>query len=75
MLYASDDDGIWQFKTTADLAGSTSGSLIGLNDLRTLGVPYDGQNGAWRSWTPASTPPRPRSAAGLPRASTSSPAG
>ena len=34
MLYASDDQGIWQFKTTADLADSTSGSLIGLNDLR-----------------------------------------
>ena len=45
-LYASDDDGIWQFKTMASLAGSTSGSLIGLNDLRTLGVPYDGQNSA-----------------------------
>ncbi len=41
-LYASDDDGIWQFKTTASLAGSTSGSIVGLNDLRTLGVPYDG---------------------------------
>ena len=45
-LYASDGDGIWQFKTTASLAGSTSGTLIGLNDLRTLGVPYDGQNSA-----------------------------
>ncbi len=45
-LYASDDDGIWQFKTTASLAGSTSGSLIGLNDLRILGVPYDGQDSA-----------------------------
>src|SRR5262249_49785573 len=45
-LYASDDDGIWQFKTTASLADSTSGTLIGLNDLRTLGVPYDGQNAA-----------------------------
>jgi hypothetical protein len=45
-LYASDDDGIWQFKTTASLAGSTSGSLIGLNDLRSLGVPYDGQDSA-----------------------------
>lgn len=41
-LYAADDDGIWQFKTTASLAGSTSGSLTGLNDLRSLGVPYDG---------------------------------
>jgi hypothetical protein len=45
-LYASDDQGIWQFKTTADLASSTSGTLVGLNDLRTLGVPYDGQNSA-----------------------------
>ena len=45
-LYASDDDGIWQFKTVADLAGSTSGSITGLNDLRTLGVPYEGQNQA-----------------------------
>src|SRR5262249_48945588 len=45
-LYASDDDGIWQFKTTADLASSTSGTLVGLNDLRTLGVPYDGRNSA-----------------------------
>lgn len=41
-LYASDDSGIWQFKTTASLADSTSGSLVGLSDLRTLGVPYDG---------------------------------
>ncbi len=45
-MYASDDAGIWQFKTTADLADSTSGTLVGLNDLRTLGVPYDGQNSA-----------------------------
>jgi len=45
-LYASDDDGIWQFKTTASLAGSSSGSIVGLNDLRTLGVPYDGRNSA-----------------------------
>ena len=45
-LYASDDEGIWQFKTTADLADSTSGTLVGLNDLRTLGVPYDGQSSA-----------------------------
>ena len=35
-LYASDGTGVWQFKTTASLAGSTSGTLIGLNDLRTL---------------------------------------
>ncbi len=46
ILYAADDAGIWQFKTTADLADSTSGSLIGLSDLRALGVPYDGQNAA-----------------------------
>ena len=45
-LYAADDDGIWQFKTTASLAGSSSGTIVGLNDLRTLGVPYDGQNSA-----------------------------
>ena len=45
-LYASDDQGVWQFKTTASLAGSSSGSLVGLNDLRTLGVPYDGSNSA-----------------------------
>ena len=45
-LYVADDDGIWQFKTVASLAGSTSGSLIGLNDLRSLGVPYDGQGSA-----------------------------
>ncbi len=45
-LYAADNDGIWQFKTVTDLASSTSGSLIGLNDLRTFGVPYDGQGTA-----------------------------
>ena len=45
-LWASDNDGIWQFKTTASLADSTTGTLIGLNDLRTLGVPYDGQGSA-----------------------------
>ncbi len=45
-LYASDNDAIWQFKSVADLASSTSGSLIGLNDLRTFGVPYDGQGTA-----------------------------
>src|SRR5208282_4676891 len=45
-LWASDDQGIWQFKTTASLADSTTGTLIGLNDLRTLGVPYDGQGSA-----------------------------
>ena len=43
-MYASDNDGIWRFKTVSSLAGSTSGSLIGLNDLRTLGVPYQGQD-------------------------------
>ena len=45
-MFAADDDGIWQFKTVADLASSTSGSITGLNDLRTLGVPYDGQGSA-----------------------------
>ena len=45
-LYAADDDGIWQFKTVTDVADATSGSLIGLNDLRTFGVPYDGQDSA-----------------------------
>jgi hypothetical protein len=45
-LYASDDDGIWQFKTVASLAGSSSGSIVGLNDLRSLGVPYEGQDSA-----------------------------
>ena len=46
ILYASDDDGIWQFKTTASLASSSTGSYVGLNDLRSLGVPYEGQNTA-----------------------------
>ena len=46
VLYAADDQGIWQFKTTADLADSSSGSLVGLNDLQTLGVPYDGLGAA-----------------------------
>ena len=45
-LWASDIKAIWQFKTTASLADSTTGTLIGLNDLRTLGVPYDGQDSA-----------------------------
>lgn len=45
-LYVSDLDGIWQFKTTNSLAGSTSGTITGLNDLRTLGVPYDGIDSA-----------------------------
>ncbi len=45
-LYASDNDGIWQFKTVGSLANSSAGSLIGLNDLRSLGVPYEGQDSA-----------------------------
>lgn len=45
-LYAADDDGIWQFKTVTSLAGSTTGILTGLNDLRSLGVPYEGQDSA-----------------------------
>ena len=45
-MYVADDDGIWQFKTVTSLASATSGSLIGLNDLRSLGVPYDGQGSA-----------------------------
>jgi hypothetical protein len=45
-LYASDDDGIWQFKTVTSLAGSSAGSIVGLNDLRALGVPYEGQDSA-----------------------------
>ena len=46
ILYAADDDGIWQFNTQTDLADSSSGQLIGLNDLRSLGVPYDGLGSA-----------------------------
>ena len=45
-MYVADDDGIWQFKTVTDIANATSGSLIGLNDLRALGTPYDGQDSA-----------------------------
>ena len=45
-FYASDNDGIWQFKSVMSLAGSTSGSLVGLNDLRSLGAPYEGQDSA-----------------------------
>lgn len=45
-LYVADNDGIWQFKSTLALATSSSGSLIGLNDLRTLGTPFDGQDTA-----------------------------
>ncbi|MFO0909641.1 MAG: hypothetical protein U0794_15015 [Isosphaeraceae bacterium] len=46
IMYAADDDGIWQFKTTTSLASSTSGSIVGLNDLRSLGIPYEGQDSA-----------------------------
>ncbi len=45
-LYAADDDGIWQFKTVTDIANASSGQLVGLGDLRALGVPYDGQDSA-----------------------------
>ena len=33
-------------KTTASLASSSTGSYVGLNDLRSLGVPYEGQDTA-----------------------------
>lgn len=46
ILYAADNDGIWQFRTTNSLAGSSTGQLIGLDDLRSLGVPYDGRDSA-----------------------------
>ena len=64
-LWASDDQGIWQFKTTASLADSTTGTLIGLNDLRTLGVPYDGEGsaggrGRHRRGRTVAAVPRPR---------------
>lgn len=45
-MWVSDDDGIWQFASTLSLAGSTTGNIIGLNDLRTLATPYNGQNSA-----------------------------
>lgn len=45
-MWVSDNDGIWQFASTLSLAGSTTGNIIGLNDLRTFGVPYQGQNSA-----------------------------
>lgn len=45
-LYAADNDGIWQFKSTLSLAYSSSGELIGLGDLRTLGVPFQGEGTA-----------------------------
>ena len=59
-LYAADNDGIWQFKSILSLAGSTSGSEVGLNDLRTLGVPFDGEGTAVAvvdTGIDASTPP------------------
>jgi hypothetical protein len=43
-MYATDNDGIWQFKSVLSLAGSSTGNVIGLNDLRALGVPYEGQD-------------------------------
>ena len=46
ILYVADDDAIWQFKTITSLADSTSGQLIGLGDIRSLGVPYEGQDSA-----------------------------
>jgi len=45
-LYVADNDGIWQFKTTMSLAGSTAGSAVGLNDIRTLGRTFDGSDTA-----------------------------
>ena len=45
-MWVSDNDGIWQFASTLSLAGSTTGNIIGLTDLRTFGVPYQGQNSA-----------------------------
>ncbi|WP_158633525.1 S8 family serine peptidase [Tautonia sociabilis] len=45
-LYVSDGDGIWQFKSTLSLAYSNSGELVGLGDLRTLGVPFQGEDTA-----------------------------
>ena len=45
-MWVADNDGIWQFASTLSLAGSTTGNIIGLNDLRTFGVPYQGQNSA-----------------------------
>ena len=59
-LYAADNDGIWQFKSIMSLAGSTSGSEVGLNDLRSLGVPFDGEGTAVAvvdTGIDASTPP------------------
>src|SRR5690606_17139057 len=45
-FYASDNDGVWQFKSTLALANSTAGSIVGLGDIRSLGVPYEGQDTA-----------------------------
>lgn len=45
-LYAADNDGIWQFKSTLSLAYSSSGELVGLGDLRTMGVPFQGEGTA-----------------------------
>ncbi|WP_152050747.1 S8 family serine peptidase [Tautonia marina] len=45
-LYVADNDGIWQFKSTLSLAHSTAGELVGLGDLRTLGVPFQGEGTA-----------------------------
>lgn len=45
-MWVADNDGIWQFASTLSLAGSTTGSIIGLTDIRTLGMPYQGQNSA-----------------------------
>ncbi len=45
-LYASDNDGIWQFKSILSLAYSIGREITGLSDLRSLGVPYEGQDSA-----------------------------
>jgi hypothetical protein len=45
-LYASDDDAIWEFRSALSLADSQAGQYTGLSDLRTLNVPYEGQNSA-----------------------------
>src|SRR5262249_9451221 len=42
ILYAADNQAIWQFKTVSSLADSSTGQYIGLSDLRALGAPYDG---------------------------------
>jgi len=73
-LFASDDQGIWQFKTTADLASSTSGTLVGLNDLRTLACLTMERTALSTSSTQGSMRPRRLSAAESLQASISSPA-